>query len=287
MKGRDKIMKQIKLNDGHAMPILGFGVYQIPLEETKAAVLEALKDGYRSLDTAQYYGNEAAVGEAIKESGLKREELFLTTKIWVGNFGYEKAKTSIEESLKRLQTDYIDLMLLHQPYNDIYGAWKALIEAQRAGKVRSIGVSNFSPYRVRDLELYSGVKPAINQIELHPFHQRVEEVKFYQEDNIQVESWASFAEGKNGIFTNSTIKAIGEHYHKSNAQVILRWLIQKDIVVIPKSVTPSRIKENIDVFDFELSATEIKTLDQLDEKKSLFINHESPAGVEQIFSLVK
>ncbi|WHQ36812.1 aldo/keto reductase [Spiroplasma sp. SV19] len=272
-------MKYIKLNDGNEMPILGFGVFQIPEEETATVVLNAVKAGYRLFDTAQIYGNEKPVGKALKESGVDRNNFFITSKIWISNAGYAKAKASIDKSLEDLQTNYIDLMLVHQPFGDYYGTWRALEEAKQAGKIKSIGVSNFAPVLVEDLITFNNISPTLNQIELNPFYQRQDEVSFYKNKEIQIQSWASFAEGKNGIFTNEILAKIGNKYNKSVAQVILRWLIQNDIAVIPKSVTPSRIKENINVFDFELTKEDIIAIEQLDLGTTQFFDPTKPETV--------
>lgn len=274
----------IKLNDGNEIPQLGFGVFQIPdHNEAVKAVEMALKNGYRLIDTAEAYNNQKAVGEAIKNSGIDRKDIFLTTKLWVSNFTYEKATKAIDHDLQELGTDYIDLMLLHQAYGDIAGAWRALEDAQKAGKIKSIGVSNFWPDQMMNLQLMSNVKPALNQIEINPWFQRDPEVKWNQKDDIAVEAWAPFAEGKNGIFTNPTLTEIGEKYGKSTGQVILRWLIQRGIIVIPKSVHDARQKENIDVFDFELSDDDMNKIADLDKNVSQFFDHHDPDTIEQIF----
>ncbi len=270
-------MKNVTLNNGVAMPILGYGVYQVPnYDECKSSVLAALQAGYRSIDTAQAYGNEKAVGDAIKESGIPRKELFVTTKLWISDYGYEKAKKAFIQSLQNLQLDYIDLYLLHQPFNDVYGSWRAMEELYKAGKIRAIGVSNFHPDRLVDLINYNEITPAVNQIETHPFYQREEDNKVMKEYGVQHESWAPFAEGKNNFFQNETLAAIGKKYDKSVAQVTLRWMIQRDVVVIPKSVTPSRIQQNIDVFDFELSNEDMNVISQLNTNESCFMDHRSP-----------
>lgn len=274
----------IKLNDGNEMPQLGFGVFQIPDHDEAIKTVEmALANGYRLIDTAEAYNNQKAVGEGMKNSGVKREDIFLTTKLWVSNFTYEKAKAAIDNDLKELGTDYIDLMLLHQAYGDIYGAWRAMEEAQKAGKIKSLGVSNFWPDQVTNLELGNNVKPVINQIEVNPWFQREQEVKWNQGDKVAVEAWAPFAEGKGGIFTNPVLKEIGDKYGKSTGQVILRWLLQRGIVVIPKSVHDARQKENIDVFDFELNADDMKKIASLDKNQSQFFDHHDPMTIEQIF----
>lgn len=274
----------IFLNDGNEMPQLGFGVFQIPdYDEAKKAVEQALSNGYRLLDTAEAYDNQKAVGDAIKDSRVKREDIFLTTKLWVSNYTFEKATKAIDRDLKELGTDYIDLMLLHQPYGDVYGAWDAMQAAQRAGKIKSIGVSNFAPDQYMNLELEHEVSPAINQIEVNPWFQQKNDVKYFQGRNIAVEAWAPFAEGKNNIFSNETLKSIGEKYHKTVGQVILRWLIQRSIVVIPKSVHDERQKENIDIFDFELSQDDMKKIAGLDKGISQFFDHRDPAVIDNIF----
>lgn len=274
----------IKLNDGNEMPQLGFGVFQIPDHDEAVKTVEmALANGYRLIDTAEAYDNQKAVGEGMKKSDVKREDIFLTTKLWVSNFTYEKAKAAIDNDLKELGTDYIDLMLLHQAYGDVYGAWRAMEEAQKEGKIKSLGVSNFWPDQITNLELGNNVKPVINQIEVNPWFQRDSEVKWNQGDNVAVEAWAPFAEGKDGIFTNSVLKEIGAQYGKSTGQVILRWLLQKGIVVIPKSVHDARQKENIDVFDFELSLYDMKKIAELDKNQSQFFDHHDPETIKQIF----
>lgn len=268
------------------MPQLGFGVFQTPVEETKRIVLDAIEIGYRSFDTAQIYGNEAGVGEAVQESGIPREEFFITTKIWISNAGYEKAKVSIEESLKKLQTDYIDLLLVHQPFGDYYGTYRAMEEAYRAGKVRAIGVSNFSPNRFIDLQYFVEIKPAINQIETHVFYQQKEAKKYLEKYNCQIESWGPFAEGKNDFFNTPLLKEIGEKHGKSVAQVALRFLIQSDVVVIPKSVRKERMQENFDIFDFELTEDEMKSIEKLDRESTLFHDHQEPETAERFISFL-
>ena len=274
------------LNNNVKMPQLGFGVYQTPIDETKRAVLDAIEVGYRSFDTAQAYGNEAGVGEAIKESGLPREEFFITTKIWISNAGYEKAKASIEESLQKLQTDYIDLLLIHQPFGDYYGTYRAMEEAYKAGKVRAIGVSNFSPNRFIDLQHFVEIKPAVNQIETHIFRQQKETKKYLEKYKCQIESWGPFAEGRNDFFNTPLLKEIGEKHGKSVAQVALRFLIQSDVVVIPKSVRKERMQENFNVFDFELTKEEMKSIEGLDQASTLFHDHQDPETAERYMSLL-
>ena len=274
-------MKNVTLNNGIKMPILGFGVYQIPdAEECEKSVLTAIEAGYRSIDTAAAYQNEQAVGNAIKKSGIDRKELFITTKLWVADAGYEKAEKAFETSLNKLQLDYLDLYLIHQPYGDVHGAWRAMEELYESGKIRAIGISNFQPDRVMDMIVFNKVVPAVNQIETHPFHQQIEAQNFLQENNVQQESWGPFAEGKNNIFSNKLLAAVGKKYNKSIAQVVLRWMIQRSIVVIPKSVTKDRIVQNIEVFDFELSDADMEQIKTLDEKQSAFFDHRDPAIVK-------
>lgn len=274
----------VKLNNGIEMPTLGFGVFQVPdLKQAEQAVTTALETGYRLIDTAAAYQNEAAVGKAIRNSSISREDVFVTSKLWVADFNYQRAKKGIDTSLQKLGLDYMDLYLLHQPYGDTMGAWRALEEAQREGKVRAIGVSNFYADQLKDLELTMPVKPVLNQIEVNPWYQQPTEVKFAQGEDIRVEAWAPFAEGKHDIFTNEKIAKIGAKYGKSNGQVILRWLLQRDITVIPKSVHQKRMAENIDVFDFELSADDMKVMASLDKNESQFFDHRDPVTIEQIF----
>ncbi|KRN59320.1 aldo-keto reductase [Limosilactobacillus secaliphilus] len=266
------------------MPTLGFGVFQISnLKQAEQSVTDALNTGYRLIDTAAAYQNEVAVGNAIKNSSVKREDVFVTSKLWVADFNYQRAKAGIDTSLQKLSLDYMDLYLLHQPYGDTMGSWRALEEAQREGKIRAIGVSNFYSDQLKDLELTMPVKPAVNQIEVNPWYQQTREVKFNQEEDVHVEAWAPFAEGKHNIFSNETIAAIAEKYGKSNGQVILRWLLQRGIIVIPKSVHQQRMAENIDVFDFELNTDEMKTMATLDKGESQFFDHRDPVTIEQIF----
>ena len=277
-------MQYVTLNDGNKMPQLGFGVFQVPdLAVCEQAVADALETGYRLIDTAAAYANEEAVGAAISKSQVAREEIFVTSKLWVDHFTYEKAKQGIDDSLRKLGLDYLDLYLLHQPYGDVAGAWRALEEAQQAGKIRSIGVSNFAPDQLINLELMSNVKPAVNQIEVSPWYQEKDEVNFAQSQDVQVEAWAPFAEGQHGIFTDPTIAAIGEKYGKTNGQVILRWLLQRGIVAIPKSVHKERMEENFDVFDFELSDEDMATMAGLDKHESQFFDHRDPAAIVNIF----
>ncbi|GLB47961.1 aldo/keto reductase [Neptunitalea lumnitzerae] len=270
-------MEYFELNNGVNMPVLGYGVYQVPdYEECKKSVLAALKAGYRSIDTASAYQNEKAVGDAIKESSIPAEDLFITTKLWIADMGYDKTLKAFETSLQKLGLTYLDLYLIHQPYGDVHGSWRAMEELYRAGKIRAIGVSNFYPDRVMDIMVNHSVTPMVNQIETHPFYQRTEDQKFLIENGIQQESWAPFAEGRNDFFTNEMLKNIGDKYGKSIAQVTLRWMIQRGVVVIPKSVTESRIKENIDVFDFELTVEDMNVIKTLDANKSQFFSHRDP-----------
>ena len=279
-------MKYVKLLNGVKMPILGFGVYQIPdLEECERVVLEAIEVGYRSIDTAQVYGNEEAVGNAIKKSGVDRKEFFVTTKVWISNSGYEKAKASIEESLKKLQTDYIDLLLIHQPFGDYYGTYRAMEEYYKAGKLRAIGVSNFYPDRFVDIVNFVEIKPMINQVETHVFNQQIIPQEIMKEYGTQIESWGPFAEGKNNLFTNETLVEIGKKYDKTAAQVALRYLIQRDIVVIPKTVKKDRMIQNFSVFDFELSEDDMKEILKLDKKESLFLSHFDPETVKFLINI--
>lgn len=274
----------IKLNNGIEMPQLGFGVFQVPdLKEAEEAVSTALEIGYRLIDTAAAYQNEEAVGRAIAKSKVERNDIFVTSKLWVSDFTYERAKAGIETSLRKLGLDYIDLYLLHQPYGDTVGAWKALEEAYEAGKIRAIGVSNFYPDQLKDLELTTKIKPVINQIEVNPWYQQMSDVDFTQGEDIQVEAWAPFAEGKNQIFSNEILTRIGQKYDKTSGQVILRWLLQRGIVVIPKSVHKDRMIENLDIFDFELSETDMSNIAKLDKNESQFFDHRDPVTIEQIF----
>lgn len=274
----------ITLNDGNKMPLLGLGVFQIPDHEKARQTVEmALANGYRMIDTAEVYENQIAVGQAIAESAVNRDDIFLTTKIWVSNMSFEKATKAIDHDLKELGTDYLDLVLLHQPYGDTFGAWNALAAAKRAGKIRSIGLSNFYPDQYMNLELAHEDKPAINQIEINPWFQQTNDVKFFQGRDVAVEAWAQFAEGKHDIFNNKVLKGIAEAHHKTVAQVILRWLTQQDIIVIPKSVHEKRQKENIDIFDFNLTQDEMDKIKELDKGESQFFDHRDPAVIDNIF----
>jgi 2,5-diketo-D-gluconate reductase A len=281
-------MKKVILANGVEMPILGYGVYQIPdLAECERCVLDAIDVGYRHIDTAQAYRNEAAVGSALKKSGLPRGDFFITSKIFPNNFGYEKAKASIDESLGKLQTDYLDLMLLHQPFNDTYGAYRALEEAYKAGKIRAIGVSNFSPDRLIDIGLFNEVFPMVNQVETHVFNQQIKAKTYMDKYHVQLESWGPFAEGRHDFLNNPTLVEVGTHYNKTSAQVTLRYLIQRGIVVIPKSTHKERMKQNFEIFDFELTPEDMSTILKLDEGTSQFFDHTSPEAVEMFSRWIK
>jgi len=274
-------MQKILLNNGVEMPILGFGVFQIEdLAECERSVRDAIDVGYRLIDTAASYGNEEAVGNAIRTSGVPRNELFITTKLWIADTGFEKTKRAFDRSMKRLQLEYLDLYLIHQPYGDVFGSWRAMEELYREGRTKAIGVSNFHPDRVMDFIVHNEVAPAVDQVETHPFHQQVETQKFLAENNIQIESWGPFAEGKNNIFGNEVLVSIAEKHGKSVAQVILRWLTQRDIIVIPKSVRKDRMAENFDIFNFQLAQEDMDAIRQLDTGTSLFFDHRDPAMVK-------
>lgn len=273
--------QKIKLNNGIEMPILGFGVFQVPdPNECERSVYEAIQTGYRLIDTAASYLNEEAVGKAIKRSGVPREELFVTTKLWIEDAGYEKTKKAFERSLRKLQLDYLDLFLIHQPYSDVHGSWRAMEELNRTGKARAIGLSNFQPDRVMDIICFNEIIPAVNQIETHPFHQQIETHKFLEENKIQHESWGPFAEGKNDLFKNELLSSIGKKYNKSIAQVVLRWLTQRGIVAIPKSVRKERMEENFNIFDFQLNDGDMQSIQTLDQKTSAFFDHRDPAIIK-------
>ncbi|MDQ0970202.1 2,5-diketo-D-gluconate reductase A [Neobacillus niacini] len=276
-------MQKVMLNNGVEMPILGFGVFQMnDPKECEQSVYDALMAGYRLIDTAASYLNEEAVGRAIKRSGVPREDLFITTKLWVQDAGYESTKKAFAKSLERLQLDYLDLYLIHQPFGDIHGSWRAMEEMYREGKIKAIGVSNFHPDRLIDLIIHSEVVPAVNQVETHPFNQQIDSHNFMKENNVQIESWGPFAEGKNDIFQNDLLVSIAEKHNKSVAQVILRWLTQRGVVAIPKSVRKERIIENFDIFDFELSQVDMEKISTLDTKESLFFSHRDPEMVKWI-----
>ncbi len=273
-------MEYVELNNGVKMPMLGYGVYQTPPEETERCVLEAVDVGYRSIDTAQAYGNEEGVGSALAKSGLPREEFFLTTKVWISNAGYERAKASIEESLQKLRTSYLDLLLIHQPFGDYYGTYRAMEEAYKAGKVRAIGVSNFYPDRLIDLYHFAEIKPAVNQIETHVFQQQETARKYLKDRGVQIESWGPFAEGKNNFFQNPVLVETGKKYGKTAAQTALRFLIQSGVVAIPKSTHRERMEENFQIFNFALNEEEMQKIRALDTGESLFFSHYDPKTVE-------
>lgn len=266
------------------MPAIGFGVFQIPAEQTEQAVYDALTVGYRIIDTAASYQNEEAVGRAIKRSGIPRDELFITSKVWVKDVNYEGAKKAYQRSLEKLQLDFLDLYLLHQPYNDVFGAWRALEELHEAGKIKAIGVSNFTAAKLVDFILNNRIAPMVNQIEIHPFNQQVEAIKIMREYKVQPEGWAPFAEGKQNLFTNEILAEIAKQYGKTVGQVVLRWNVQRGIVVIPKSVRKERMIENFNIFDFELSNDDMEKIKTLDENKGLFVNHEDPAFVKYLYA---
>jgi 2,5-diketo-D-gluconate reductase A len=279
-----KEIPQLTLNNGVEMPALGFGVYQIPAEQTEQAVTDALAAGYRSLDTAAAYQNEEAVGRAIASSGIPRSELFVTTKLWIQKPGEDNARRAFEASLKRLGLDYVDLYLIHQPLGDYYSSWRAMQEVNREGLAKAIGVANFYPDRLVDLIAHNDVTPAVNQIETHPFFQRTADQALMREHGVQIESWGPFAEGKNNLFSDPTLSEIGATHGKSVAQVVLRWLIQRNVVVIPKSVRPDRMRENIDVFDFELTDDEMARIAAMDTGTTLFFDHRDPDMVSWLNS---
>lgn len=279
-------MEFVALNNGVKMPKLGYGVYQTPQDITKRCVLDAISVGYRLIDTAQAYENEEGVGDAVKECGIDREELFITTKVWISNAGYDKAKKSIEESIEKLQTDYIDLLLIHQPFGDYYGTYRAMEEAYSEGRVKAIGVSNFMPDRLIDICKFVNIQPTVNQIETHVFHQQLEAHEYMEKLNVQHQSWGPFAEGKKGLFNNKVLKEIGKKYNKTTAQVALRYLLQNDVVVIPKTTHKERMIENFDVFDFELDKKDMKAIAKLDEKDSAFFSHQDPKTVEWFMSRI-
>jgi len=276
-------MQTVELNNGVKMPLLGFGVFQVPdPQECENSVFEAIKAGYRLIDTAAAYMNEEAVGKAIQRSGVPREELFITTKLWVQDASYEGAKQAFETSLKKLGLDYLDLYLIHQPFGDVYGAWRAMEELYKEGRIKAIGVSNFQPDRLIDLIVHNEVVPAVNQVETHPFHQQLAEQQFMVENKVQIEAWGPFAEGKNDLFHNELLASIGKKYQKSIAQVVLRWVTQRGVVAIPKSVRPERMAENFNVFDFELSPEDMQAIATLDTKNSAFFDHRDPKIVKWI-----
>lgn len=282
-----KKMKSVILSNGVEMPQLGYGVYQVAPEACERCVADAISVGYRLIDTAQAYGNEEGVGAAVQNSGLPRRDFFLVTKIWISNAGYERAKASIEESLHKLQTDYVDLLLIHQPFNDYYGTYRAMEEAYRSGKARAIGVSNFYPDRLVDLAEFCDIKPMVNQVETHVFNQQTQAQEIMKRYGTQIMSWGPFAEGRNEFFTNPLLESIGKVYGKSVAQVALRFLLQRDVVVIPKSVHKERMAENLEVFDFALTDDEMTAIASLDQGRSLFFSHYDPEIVSWLTKLGK
>lgn len=280
-------MEYVTLSNGIKMPILGYGVYQVTKEECERCVLDALKAGYRSLDTAQSYFNEEEVGSSMVKSGIPREEIFLTSKVWIEHYGYEECRKSVEDSMRKLQTDYIDLMLLHQPFSDYYGAWRALEELYEEGKLRAIGISNFYPDRMIDLASFARIRPMVNQVETHPHNQQILAKEYMDKYGVQIEAWAPFGEGRGGLFEDEVLKTIGAKYRKTTAQVMLRWHIQRGVVVIPKSTHYERMAENFDVFDFALSAEDMEKIAELDKKESSFFSHSDPAIVEWFVQIVE
>ena len=281
-------MEYVKLNNGVEMPLISFGVYQIPKEDTKRCVLDAIKSGYRGIDTAQSYFNESEVGDAIVECGVPREELFITTKVWIDHYGYEECKASVEESLRKLKTDYLDLCLLHQPFSDYYGAYRALEELYAEGKIKAIGVSNFYPDRLTDICMFDiKVIPAVNQVEVNPFNAQWCAQENMEKHGVKMEAWAPFGEGRNNLFTNETLVSIGKKYNKSSAQVMLRWLVQRGVIVACKSTHIERMQENINVFDFELTEEDMNSIKTLDTSNSLFFSHNDPNMVEWFDKIVK
>lgn len=281
-------MEYVKLNNGIEMPIISFGVYQIPKEDTKRCVLDAIESGYRGIDTAQSYFNESEVGDAIVECGVPREELFITTKVWIDHYGYEECKASVEESLRKLKTDYLDLCLLHQPFSDYYGAYRALEDLYAEGKIKAIGVSNFYPDRLTDICMFDRkVIPAVNQVEVNPFNAQWSAQENMEKHGVKMEAWAPFGEGRNNLFTNETLVSIGKKYNKSSAQVMLRWLVQRGVIVACKSTHIERMQENINVFDFELTKEDMNSIKTLDTSNSLFFSHNDPNMVEWFDKIVK
>lgn len=280
-------MEQVTFYNGVKMPIVGYGVYQVSKEECERCVLDALAVGYRSIDTAQSYFNEEQVGNAIVKSGVPRKDIFLTTKVWIEHYGYEEAKKAVLESMRKLQTEYLDLVLLHQPFSDYYGAYRALEDLYGEGKLRAIGVSNFYPDRLVDIASFSRIKPMVNQVETYPFHQQTEAKKWMDKYGIQMEAWAPFGEGRGGLFENPVLAQLAEKYNKTTAQIILRWHIQRGVVVIPKSTHKARMEENLQVFDFVLEPEDMNRISALDKKQSSFFSHSDPAMVEWFVKMVE
>ena len=280
-------MQYVTLSNGVQMPILGYGVYQVSAEECERCVLDALEVGYRSLDTAQSYFNEEQVGSAIRKSGVRRGDIFLTSKVWVEHYGYDGCRKSVEESLRKLQTDYIDLMLLHQPFSDYYGAYRALEDLYNEGKLRAIGISNFYPDRMVDIASFARIRPMVNQVETHPLNQQTEAKQWMDKYGVQIEAWAPFGEGRGGLFTNETLAGIGKKYGKTAAQVMLRWNIQRGVVVLPKSTHRERMIQNLNVFDFSLTAEDMAAIAGMDTKTSSFFSHQDPHMVEWFVRMVE
>lgn len=280
-------MEYITLSNGVKMPQLGYGVYQVTKDECERCVLDALDVGYRSIDTAQSYFNEEEVGAAIEKSGIDRKEIFLTSKVWIEHFGYEECKKSVLESMEKLRTDYLDLMLLHQPFGDTYGAWRALEELYEAGKLRAIGISNHYVDRMVEFANFTRIKPMVNQMEVHPYNQQIELKKWMDKYDIRLEAWAPFGEGRNGLFTNEVLSGIASKHGKTTAQVMLRWHIQRGVIIIPKSVHKERMSENFNIFDFKLDDEDMKRIEQMDTKTSAFFSHQDPAMVEWFVKMVE
>mgnify|MGYP005775499349 CR=1 FL=1 len=280
-------MEYVTLNNGVKMPKLGFGVYQISKEDCERCVLDAIKVGYRLIDTAQSYFNEEQVGNAIVKSGVPREELFITTKVWIDNYGYEKTTNSIMASMEKLKVDYIDLVLLHQPFGDYYGSYHALEDLYEKGKIKAIGVSNFYPDRLSDIASFNKIVPQVNQVETNVFNQQIYAQKNMEKHNVQIEAWAPFGEGRNNMFSNETLIKISKKYNKTVAQVILRWLTQRNVIALAKSSKIERMKENFEIFDFEISDEDMKKIALLDTKTSLFFDHQSPETVDMFIKLIK
>lgn len=279
-------MEYVTLNNGVKMPLLGYGVYQVSMEECEKCVLDAIKVGYRLIDTAQAYFNESAVGNAVQKCGIPREDLFLTTKVWIDNYGYEKTKKSVLESMKKLKTDYLDLLLLHQPFSDYYGSYHALEEMYKEGKIRAIGVSNFYPDRLSDICAFNEITPQVNQVETNPLNQQIKAQENMIKNKVQIEAWAPFGEGRNNIFTNPVLEQIGKKYKKTAAQVILRWLIQRKVVALAKSTRIERMQENLDIFNFELSNEDMDSIKTLDTGNSLFFSHQEASTVDFFVELI-
>lgn len=280
-------MEHIKLNNGVEIPKLGFGVFQISKEDCEQSVLDAIDIGYRLIDTAQYYFNEEEVGKAISKTKVPREELFITTKVGVGNYGYDETMASVKESMKKLQVDYLDLILLHQPFGDYYGSYRALEDLYKDKKVRAIGISNFYPDRLSDLCAFNEIVPQVNQVEVNVFHQQIKAQENMEKNNVQIEAWAPFGEGRNDMFQNKVLLELADKYKKSLAQIILRWLMQRDVVTLAKSVHKDRMKENLEIFDFKIDDEDMKKIAKLDTGKSLFYDHQTPEAVEMMANFVK